>query len=204
MELRELGQQDVGLIGDLANLHRKAFPAFFLTQLGTSFLKTLYQGYLDDQNSGILVAEENGKIEGFIAYSNDYPKFYKNLIRKKLIRFAWCSFLAAIQHPSFVKRLFGAFGKSDSVLKTEKYVELASICTDPKAEGRGIGTALIKQLIARVDFKSYSYISLETDATGNDQANKFYQKNGFILARKYTTPEGREMNEYHYAPGEHT
>ena len=202
MELRELGQQDVGLIEDLANLHRKAFPAFFLTQLGSSFLKTLYQGYLDDQNSGILVAEENGKIEGFIAYSNDYPKFYKNLIRKKLIRFAWCSFLAAIQHPSFVKRLFGAFGKSDSVLKTEKYVELASICTDPAMEGQGIGSALIEYLISKVDFNEFAYINLETDAEGNDRVNRFYQKNGFALSRQYITPEGRKMNEYHYVPGE--
>ena len=57
MELRELKQQHAGLIGDLANLHLKAFPAFFLTQLGFSFLKTLYLGYLEDQDSGIIVAE---------------------------------------------------------------------------------------------------------------------------------------------------
>lgn len=202
MELRELNQQDIGLIGDLANLHLKAFPSFFLTQLGFSFLKTLYQGYLDDQDSGIIVAEKNEKVEGFVAYSNDYPKFYKNLIRHKIISFAWCSFLAAIRHPSFVRRLFGAFKKSDSVVKTEKYVELASICTDPAVEGQGIGTALIKYLISKIDFSEFVYINLETDADGNDRANRFYQKNGFILARQYITPEGRKMNEYHYAPGE--
>ena len=202
MELRELNQQDIGLIGDLANLHLKAFPSFFLTQLGFSFLKTLYQGYLDDQDSGIIVAEKNEKVEGFVAYSNDYPKFYKNLIRHKIISFAWCSFLAAIRHPSFVRRLFGAFKKSDSVVKTEKYVELASICTDPAVEGQGIGTALIKYLISKIDFNEFAYINLETDADGNDRVNRFYQKNGFILARQYITPEDRKMNEYHYAPGE--
>lgn len=204
MELWELKQQHAGLIGDLANLHLKAFPAFFLTQLGFSFLKTLYLGYLEDQDSGIIVAEENGKIEGFIAYSNDYPMFYKNLIRKKLIQFAWCSFLAAIRHPSFAKRLFSAFTKSDSVEKTEKYVELASICTDPVLEGQGIGTALIEYLISKVDFNEFAFINLETDADENDRANRFYQKNGFTLARQYITPEGRKMNEYHYAPGEHS
>ncbi len=202
MELRELNQQDIGLIRDLANLHLKAFPSFFLAQLGFSFLKKLYQGYLEDQDSGIIVAEESEKIEGFIAYSNDYPRFYKNLIRHKIISFAWCSFLAAIRHPSFVRRLFGAFKKSDSVVKTEKYVELASICTDPAVEGQGIGTALIKYLISKIDFNVFAYINLETDADGNDRVNRFYQKNGFILARQYITPEDRKMNEYHYAPGE--
>ena len=130
--------------------------------------------------------------------------FYKNLIRKKLIQFAWCSFLAAIRHPSFAKRLFSAFKKSDSVEKTEKYVELASICTDPVLEGQGIGTALIEYLISKVDFNEFAFINLETDADENDRANRFYQKNGFTLARQYITPEGRKMNEYHYAPGEHS
>ena len=198
MELRELNQQDAGLIGELADLHRKAFPAFFLTQLGLSFLKTLYRGYLDDPDSGIIAAEENGKIKGFIAYSNDYPKFYRNLIRNKIIQFAWCSALAAIRHPSFVKRLLGAFGKSSSVVKDEKYVELASICTDPAMEGQGIGSALIGFLKSIVDFSIYAYINLETDADNNEKANRFYLKNGFKKEREYLTAEGRKMIEYRY------
>ena len=203
MNIRELTAGDRKLISTLATLHQKAFPSFFLTQLGLPFLRTLYEGYLGDKDSGIIAAENEGKLKGFIAYSNDYPRFYKGLITHKMIRFAWCSLLAVIRHPSFAKRLLGAFQKSDSVVKTEKYVELASICTDPALEGRGIGTALIHHLISKVDFNTFAYINLETDADGNDRVNRFYQKNGFVLAQQYITPEGRKMNEYHYTPGEH-
>lgn len=42
------------------------------------------------------------------------------------------------------------------------------------------------------------YISLETDTIDNETANRFYQKRGFKIARKYVTPEGRMMNEYRY------
>lgn len=202
MNIRELKPEDENLIDIIANLHQRAFPEFFLTQLGLPFLKTLYKGYLDDADSGIIIAEDQGTIKGFIAYSNDYPRFYKGLIKTKIIQFAWCSFLAAIRHPSFAKRLIGALKKSESVKKAEKYVELASICTDPAEERHGIGSALLDYLINRVDFNVFAYISLETDADKNDRVNRFYQRNGFVLAGQYITPEGRKMNEYHYTPGE--
>lgn len=187
----------------MAVLHKNAFPNFFLTQLGLPFLRTLYKGYLDDLDSGIIIAMDETKkdtILGFIAYSNNYPRFYKGLIKHKIIKFAWCSFLATLRHPSFTKRLLGAFKKSDSVVKTEKYVELASICTDPRCEGKGIGTELINHLKIITNFEEYAYINLETDAENNEKANFFYEKNGFKLVRQYTTAEGRVMNEYRFCP----
>ena len=199
MTIRQLSQKDKRLIGELAKLHKKAFPDFFLTQLGLPFLRTLYRGYLDDPESGIIVAVENRKLAGFVAYSNDYPRFYKGLVKKKIIQFVWCSFLAALRHPSFTKRLLGALKKSEAVEKKEKYVELASICVDPETEGKGIGTKLVNRLKKQVDFDIYSYINLETDADHNDKANGFYVKNGFTLYRTYMTNEGRRMNEYRYS-----
>lgn len=200
--IKELERADKEKIAALAELHKRAFPSFFLTQLGIPFLQTLYTGYMEDKDSGIIVAEEEGKLVGFIAYSNDYPRFYKGLIKNHLIKFAFCSAGAAIRHPSFIKRLLGAFKKSESVAKEEKYVELASICVDPMTESKGVGSALIDYLKSIVDFKTYAYINLETDADGNDAVNRFYMKNGFKLEREFITAEGRRMNEYRFAPGE--
>ena len=199
---RELEEANSDYIESIAELHKKAFPTFFLTQLGIPFLRTLYMGYMEDKDSGIIAAEEEGKLVGFIAYSNDYPRFYKGLIKNHLIKFAFCSVGAAILHPSFIKRLLGAFQKSESVVKTERYVELASICVDPEMESRGVGSSLIDYLKSIVDFNKYAYINLETDADGNDGVNRFYVKNGFKLEREFVTAEGRRMNEYRFAPGE--
>ncbi|MCI9380190.1 MAG: GNAT family N-acetyltransferase [Dorea sp.] len=196
--VKELKKVNTDNIREISELHKRAFPSFFLTQLGEPFLQTLYSGYMEDMNSGIIVAEDDNEIVGFIAYSNDYPQLYKGLIKKHLIKFAFCSLGAAIRHPSFIKRILGAFKKSESVIKEEPYVELASICVDPKLENQGTGTELINYLKDIVDFNAYAYINLETDADGNDVVNKFYKKNGFKLARQYTTAEGRRMNEYRY------
>ena len=200
--IKELKAVNNKYVVKIAELHKRAFPAFFLTQLGVPFLKVLYLGYLEDNNSGIIVAEEDGGLVGFIAYSKDYPRFYKKLIKNHLIEFAICSLSATIHHPSYSKRLLGAFKKSDSVVKKERYVELASICVDPESESHGVGSALINYSIENVDFTTYAYINLETDAVGNDDVNRFYKRNGFKLERSFITPEGREMNEYRYCPGE--
>ena len=197
--IKELKSVDQKTIQTIAELHKKAFPTFFLTQLGIPFLKTLYTGYIEDKNSGIIVAESKDRIVGFIAYSKDYSSFYKGLIKNHLFKFAFCSLGAAIKHPSFIKRLLGAFKKSDSVVKEEKYVELASICVDPRIESRGLGSRLIDYLKGIVDFDVYAYINLETDAEDNEGANHFYIKNGFKLARTFTTVKGRKMNEYRFA-----
>lgn len=202
IRIRELSEYNQKQIQELATLHQRAFPKFFLTQLGAPFLKTLYRGYLIDNNSGIIVAEDEDMIVGFIAYSRDYSQFYKGLINNHLIRFAFCSLGAAIRHPSFIKRLFGAFKKSESVEKTEKYVELASICVDPMIESMGVGTNLVNYLKSTVDFDTYAYINHETDADENEKANMFYLKNGFVLSNQFITSQGRKMNEYRFVTGE--
>ena len=160
------------------------------------FLSTLYRGYVEDENSGIILAEDQGKLIGFLAYSNNYPQFFKNLIKYHLFQFALYSLIAAIRHPSFAKQLLRAFKKSGSVVKNEQYVELASICVEPAVDGKGVGSALMDALKDMVDFEKYEYINLETDAVDNEKANHFYLKNGFVLAGQYTTAEGRLMNEY--------
>ena len=198
VEIHELHNVNHKYTKTIAELHIKAFPSFFLTQLGSSFLQTLYNGYIEDKESGIIVAEDDGKTVGFIAYSKDYPQFFKGLMKHHLIKFALCSLGAAIRRPTFIKRLFGAFKKSESVVKNERYVELASICVDPSIEGKGLGSKLVDYLKSIVDFNTYSYINLETDADGNDGVNKFYVKNGFTLERQFVTSEGRRMNEYRF------
>ncbi len=52
----------------IARIHTDAFPGFFLTRLGSTFLTILYQCYIDDLKSGVIVAEctKRKEILGFI------------------------------------------------------------------------------------------------------------------------------------------
>lgn len=186
-------------VDEIVNIHLKTFTGFFLTFLGKGFLKQLYKGFMEHEQSNLIIAIENKKIVGFLAYSENMSELYKYLIKNKLIQFAWYSFIAFLKKPTIFIRLISAFGKSEEVDRNESYIELSSIGVLPDAKGKGIGSKMIDKLKEIVDFDEFDYISLETDAKDNDYANKFYQKNGFKLDRTYKTKQGRIMNEYHYS-----
>ena len=198
MEIRDISFKEHIIIKDIVRIHLSTFRGFFLTFMGRGFLTCLYKSFCMHKESGVLVAFENELPIGFLAYSGDYSGLFKFMIRKKLIPFAWFSFLAFIRKPKIFIRLLRAFYKSNDVKRSERYVELSSIGVKPDQKSKGIGSSLISTLKKKVDFSIYSYISLETDAKNNDSVNRFYLNNGFILERTYENREGRLMNEYRY------
>lgn len=196
---------DKNIVDEIVDIHMTTFQGFFLTFLGKGFLKQLYEGYIEHKKSNLIIARQDKEIVGFIAYSSDISDLYKYLIRKKLLLFAWYSFIAFIKNPKILFRLLSAFSKSEEVSRKEKYIELASIGVKPDVKAQGIGSSMISYMKKHIDFNKYEYISLETDAENNEYANKFYLKNGFILTRTYKTKQNRKMNEYKfYMIGEHS
>ncbi|WP_028043337.1 GNAT family N-acetyltransferase [Candidatus Stoquefichus massiliensis] len=188
---------DKKYIDEIVHIHLQTFDGFFLTFLGKGFLKQLYLGFMEHENSNIIVALENDKVLGFIAYSEDMSSFYKYLVKRKLLYFGWYAFIAFVKKPTVLIRLLSAFKKSEEVQRPEKYIELASIGVMPTEKGKGIGSQMISYLKENIDLNKFKYISLETDAKNNEYVNKFYCQNGFILCRTYETKQGRKMNEYH-------
>lgn len=194
MEIRLL--EDRKKINEIVEIHLLSFQGFFLTFLGRGFLKNLYEHFLNHSDSGIIVAIENEKIIGFLAFSNNMSNFYKTLLKKRFFELGWYSFLATLRNPKVMFRLLRAFTYSKKSERKEKYIELSSIGVLPNLERRNIGSKLIDKLKEIFKSSDCKYIKLETDAVNNNKANSFYIKNGFILQGSYKTPEGREMNEY--------
>lgn len=190
---------DKNIVKDIVEIHMKTFKGFFLTFLGRGFLKQLYLGFMNHDKSDVIVAiNDNNKVLGFLAFSEDLSGFYKFLIKKKLFLFGWFALGAFFRKPKVLFRLLRAFTYSDKSKSDDKYIEISSIGVNPDVKSSGIGTLMIKKLIKQVDFNEFSYIKLETDQENNELANHFYKKNGFKLVNSYETPEKRKMNEYRY------
>lgn len=189
---------DKTLVDQVVNIHMKAFPEFFLTFLGEKFLHTLYTGFLNHNDSGLIIArkKESNSIVGFLAYSKDLSNFYKWLLKHKIVQFGFYSLIAAIKSPKSIFRLIRAFLYPSQASKDEEYIEISSLGVIPGLSNGGIGSKLLSSVTSLIDTTGYQYVELTTDAKNNDKANYFYQKNGFILNKSYKTPEGREMNEY--------
>lgn len=196
--IEEIKSSDKELINSIVDIHMRTFTNFFLTFMGKKFLELMYRSYTEYNDSGILVAIQNDKPIGFLAYSGDMSGLYKYMIKKRIIPFGFYSCVAFIKKPNILMRLFRAFLKPSETKRDENYVELASIGVNPKEKSIGVGSMLIDNLKSRIDFSKYEYIALETDALNNDVVNNFYKKNEFILERKYSTNEGRIMNEYRF------
>lgn len=196
--IREVKSDEKKIIDEIVTIHLNTFTGFFLTFMGRVFLRQMYQSYCDHEESGLLVAEGDGKTVGFLAYSSDFSGLYKFMIKTRLVQFGWYSMGAFFRRPSAFLHIIKAFLKPSEVKRKEKYVELSSIGVDPNVKSKGVGSKLIEKLKKLVDFEEYAYITLETDAVNNEGAIHFYEKNGFIRERMFVTDEGRKMYEYRF------
>ena len=196
--IREVKSEEKELINDIVSIHLNTFTGFFLTFMGRGFLNQMYRSYCDHDESELLVAEDDGKAVGFLAYSGNFSGLYKFMIKTRLVPFGWYSVGAFFRRPSAFMHIIKAFLKPSEVKRDEKYVELSSIGVDPTIKSKGVGSLLIDELKKIVDFNKFAYITLETDAVNNDGAIHFYEKNGFVRERMYETDEGRKMYEYRF------
>lgn len=199
MTIREVREKEKKVIKQVVSIHLDTFKGFFLTFMGKGFLTQMYRAYTRHDPSKLLIAEEEGRVVGFLAYSGELSALYKFMLKKQLFAFAWYSLGAFIRKPKIFMRLIRAFLKPGESAREEKYVKLTSIGVSPNSKSKGVGSKLIDEMKNMVDFSIYEYISLETDAEDNVVANNFYLKNGFSFVKEYQTNEGRKMNEYRYS-----
>lgn len=186
-------------IPEVVETHMQTFPGFFLTFMGKGFLSCLYNGFCRHKDSNLIVAEENGKIIGFLAYSYNLSAFYKFLIKTRLIPFAWYSLLAFFRSPKVFTKLIKALLKPKQAKSENKYIALCSIGVSPEQKHSGVGSQMLNYLKQITLDEEYAYIRLETDADDNTAANAFYQKNGFVRIGSFVADGGRKMNEYRWS-----
>ena len=196
--IREIGSNEKEVIEKVVQIHLNTFIGFFLTFMGKGFLKVMYSSYCKHNESGLLVAFDDDRPVGFLAYSGNFSGLYKYMIKTKLFQFGWYSLGAMFRKPKVFFHLVKGFLKPGETKRDEAYLELSSIGVAPECKGQGVGSKLIDALKENTDFCKYAYVNLETDALNNEAANAFYVKNGFVLERTYKTDEGREMNEYRF------
>ncbi|MFH1746091.1 MAG: GNAT family N-acetyltransferase [Planctomycetota bacterium] len=196
--ITELGRADVA--GAVA-LHMGAFPDFFLTFLGRSFLRQFYLGYCGNPDTVALVARRaaTGELLGTVVGPLRPAGFYKRLLLKRWWRFAWAACGAVVRKPTVIPRLFRALTyRGDAPEDHTERALLSSICVDPTAQGLGIGRQLVCQFLENIRAANLPGAFLTTDVEGNEAVNAFYGRLGWKVDSEFATPEGRRMHRYVY------
>ncbi len=181
----------------IVKIHEMAFSHFFLTRLGSEFLRRYYRLVLNYANGIVLVSGGERGIDGFVCGFVDPAEFYREMWRARSA-FMTPAFFAMLRRPSLAAGvLYGVHRVQRSAsLAPPHSCELSSIAVAPEAAGNSVGKELVKEFLARAWARDARYVYLTTDADGNDSANAFYRKSGFEHRRRFLQRKGRWMNEY--------
>lgn len=181
---------------EIIQVHLSSFPNFFLTFLGHGFLRLLYRNIARDPEGIALVAEAEGKVVGFVAGVTRQTGFYRRLLKRQVLAFAWAAMGAALRRPTIIPRLWRALRRPGDAAESDTEACLMSIAVAPEFQGQGLGKQLVEAFCQELIARGESAVCLTTDRDQNEAANQFYQGLNFKLTRSFTTPEGRAMNEY--------
>ena len=121
MYIRKATINDVNTI---VEIHLDAFRGFFLTSLGSAFLKFYYTCFVNSRETVTMVAEENGVIYGFSASSKFSKGFNSRLIKRNLFTFGKLSLKMLFCRPKSLLRLVRNLTKrGDGIKDNEDYAE---------------------------------------------------------------------------------
>jgi glycosyltransferase involved in cell wall biosynthesis/ribosomal protein S18 acetylase RimI-like enzyme len=185
----------------IVEIHLAAFhQGHTLVALGPVFLRTYYELLLHYAQEILLVAENNGKIEGFVAGFVD-PKNYYKMLKNNIWRLSFAAIRSIPKRPKVAFWLFRAVRRglqfmSRPETQKENFCELASMAVRPVSMRCGVGKVLVRAFLDRTREMGVAKVYLTTDAKNNDATNNFYLQLGFQLADVFQTPRGRRLNEF--------
>lgn len=191
MKTREATLNDVE---NIVRVHLDAFDGFFLTTLGSDFLRFYYTCFLKSQETVTMISEEEGKVYGFAASTMHSKGFNSRLIRSHLIEFTILSLKMLFTTPSSLLRLIKNLTKKAKTIEdNDEYAELYSIGVGKDAQGKGVGKLLLSASEMEMKSQGVKRLSLTTDYGNNEQAIGFYHAMGYRTMYVFTAYPNRKM-----------
>ena len=179
----------------ITKVYEDAFSGFFLTSLGTTFLKGYFECLMSNSETVMLVAEdEKEDIVGFALATTKSEGFNSRLIRQNRLKFSRMALNLLFRRPKALLRLMrNLTKKSDEVHDDVNYAELSSIGVATSRQNEGWGHKLLTEVENVLKTKGISRISLTTDYDNNEKAIGFYRGMGYGTLYVFTAYPSRKM-----------
>lgn len=197
MEIR-VRSVDVAEIKTVVEVHKSAFPNFFLTKMGDSFLEQYYKSVLNSRR-GILFGCYNNDEEllGFCAATDLSADFNKSLIINNCFIFGLVGLKLLFTHPIALIHLVKNLTKESNDIEDDgNYAELLSIGVTQESQGVGVGRTMLMALEMELRKRGVKCNSLTTDYYENDKACGFYHSMGYEVMYEFVTYPKRRMLRY--------
>lgn len=178
---------------EVVRIHIHAFEGFFLTTLGSSFLKTYYKAVLKNHDSILAGAYIDQKLVGFGVGTSLAKGYNKRLVRNNFFSFLWEGMKLFFCKPKAIIQIKNNFRKTGQREDDMMYAELYSIAVEPDISIRGIGSAIIHFFECEAKDKGIDQVSLTTDLYENEDVLAFYKKNGYEVYYEFMAYPNRKM-----------
>ena len=170
----------------MVSIHQQAFPDFFLTTLGESFLRLYYSCMCRCEGAVTLCALANGEVVGFSTTALKSAGFNTKLMKDNFCGFAWEAIKLLFVNPMSLVHLARNMSKTNSdVADRGEYAELFSIGVSPTCQGKGVGSMLLMETERLVSQNGGTVISLTTDKNENTSTISFYKRNGYEVMYEF-------------------
>lgn len=190
-----------GDVAHMIDVHRQAFPGFFLTMMGPRFLHLMYSGFLSHPTGISLVAcarDKPSELLGFVVGTTHPQGFFSQLLKQRWFAFGLAALWPLMRRPSlvFVKLWSALFYRGESLPDQSDAALLSSLGVIPALQGQRIGQQLVNAFLAHAQSAGATAVYLTTDQSDNAKANQFYCRLGFEPAGTCKRPHGRILNRY--------
>ena len=161
----------------VALLHKQHISQGFLSSLGIPFLKLFYASMYDSQNAFCIVARnEKKEVIGFTAGCLDLKEFYKDFLKKNLIKASFTLF-PQILRPNVFKKILETLLYPVKKPKNFPSAELLSIVVSPAYQGKGVSAQLFQAVKNAFTKRGITKFKILVGSERR-QACKFYEKMG--------------------------
>jgi len=155
-----------------------------LKDLGPWFVTYLHRHFVQSRHCLCLVAEQDGRILGYVATLISTRRFYREFLLRKGIGAA-LMMLPWLLWPRNLRTVTSGLTYFSGETHDDPETELVSLIVVPKARGLRVGSTLFQQTLARLRAAGTPRMMVCT-STENVAANAFYRKHNCRLA--YSKP----------------
>lgn len=175
--IRPMRRTDVRRV---AFLHHQAMGKSLWAQLGQRFLREIYRGMLETPSFLGFVYEEDGKIEGFIAGSEDTSAMMKTVFMSRGHRLGVAGLLG-LRNPAVIRHLLETplyFRSSGKPMGETVSAESLFCSFTPKLRGKRVSGHINKVLFDTLFYRGHRKVKITTE-TDNEGANRQLRSWGF-------------------------
>jgi len=167
-----------------------------LMRLGTGLVSLIYRNAIVSPRGFCLVAEVEGRIEGFIFGTFDSRKWYRDFVLRQGFRAFWC-LLPRLFVPRHLKTIWRGLTYFPEASPEDPPGELLSAVVNHELKRSGVGTVLFRSAMSLYLSHGIRRVKFGDIDVRNEASNAFFGSKA-VLHRTEPVYGGNHINVYHY------